>query len=837
MVPRESFLTERRQRLAETPADVNGIAGLEVDPDDMTRLLVHMIHPLPGEAQGRPAAPALRPADILIAGGARIRNIGVLQVSASGRVLTVQLNRAGDFSAYSLRIRDGLAGWDPVLREIRFGFRLNCDTGDCAAPAALPPDPPAPAAIDYLVRDYEGYRRMMLDRMAVTVPEWTDRNPADTGTALVEWLAYIGDALSYRLDHTGTEYALETARLRVSAARHARLVGYHMHNGASARVLAQVRLAPAVAQYDLPREGLAFLTRSDSGDQMLDQPVIALARAQEAVETGALAFEPLGPVTLHAAHDRIALHHWGDPGAVLSMGATSCDLRDPDHLLDLAEGQILILIQSRDPVTGRAADADPTARQAVRLSAPPELLEDPLEPLPPPGGGAAQALRVWRIRWEAGDALRFDLHHGAGPGDPMALALGNIVPADHGFTLINPVNDQPLAEDLGKVPDLTDPEAPPAPGVPDELKSTLAELDRPRPFAPRLARRDLSFALPPEAGATGPATALMQIDPAEAVAQITLRSAQESDPWLPVRDLLGQPASALRFVPEVEADGTTRLRFGQPQAANGKRPLTDDQFFASYRIGHGPQGNIGAGALTRIAASPGIAAHVAGVTNSLPAQGGAARETIAEVRQRAPFSFHRQRRAVTLADYEALLNAHPQVQRATARKRWLGSWSAIFLTVDRVAGLPLDPPFRQMLLDYLEPYRMMGHDLALDDPVLVPLEIAIQACAAPDAFADKVTEALAAQFSAGLTEDGRRGFFHPDNVSFGSRIYLSHIYRAGLDVPGVADLRVTSFARAGQPDASAEGVLTFGPREIPVLSNDPNRAGEGRLTIQTGGGR
>ena len=36
---------------------------------------------------------------------------------------------------------------------------------------------------------------------------------------------------------------------------------------------------------------------------------------------------------------------------------------------------------------------------------------------------------------------------------------------------------------------------------------------------------------------------------------------------------------------------------------------------------------------------------------------------------------------------------------------------------------------------------------------------------------------------------------------------------------------------------SAEGVLDFGPREIPVLSNDPNRPGEGRLTIETGGGR
>ncbi|CQR86512.1 putative baseplate assembly protein [Paracoccus aminovorans] len=833
MARSESFLDERRERLAASPARVNGIAGIEVDPADMTRLTLRFVHPLPGQPNGRPAGPALKPFDLLIEGGDRIRGIGVVDAVASGRDLALRVNRAGDFSAYTLRIRDGLAGWDPILREIRFAFRLHCDSGDCASPAAPPPDPAPAPQIDYLARDYDSYRRMMLDRMAVGVPDWTERNPADTGVALVEWLAYLGDGLSYLLDHAGTEYALETARLRVSAARHARLVGYRMHNGASARALAQVRLAPGVDRLDLPRAGLAFLTRPDAGDQA----VIQLAQAQAAVESGAVAFEPLAPAVLHAAHDRIALHHWGDPQAMLAAGTTFCDLRDPDRALKLAVGDLLVLMQARDPVTGRVDDADPAQRQAVRLAGPPEMIEDPLEPVPPPGGGAAVPLRVWRIRWDAADALRFDLHIGAAAGGPMALALGNMVPADHGFTLTDPATDQPLAEPLGVAPDVTDPEAPPAPGAPDEPKARLSDLDRPRPFRPRLSRRDLSFAMPPEIGATGPAAALMQVDPARAVAQISLRSTREADPWRPEPDLLGQPADALRFVPEVEADGTTRLRFASPGIGNGKVPLPGDAFTASYRIGQGRAGNIGAGALARIAVSGAAAGHVVGVWNPLPAQGGTARETVAETRQRAPVSFHQQRRAVTLADYEALLNAHPQVQRATARKRWLGGWAAIFLTVDRVAGLPVDDGFRQMLLDYLEPYRMMGHDLAVDAPILVPLQIAIRACAAPDAFADKVAQALAARFSAGLTEDGRRGFFHPDNVSFGSRIYLSHIYRAALEVPGVADLRVTAFGRAGQPDASAEGVLDFGPREIPVLSNDPNRPGEGRLTIETGGGR
>ena len=837
MARSESFLDERRERLAAPGVTVNGIAGIEVDAADMTRLTVHFVHPLPGQPGGLPAAgPALQAPDLIIEGGARIRALTVLNAAANGRMLALQVNRAGDFSAYRLRIRDDVPGYDPILREIAFRFRLHCDSGDCAAPPPGPDEPVPAPHLDYLARDYDSYRRMMLDRMAVSTPAWTERNPADPGVVLVEWLAYIGDALSYRLDHLGTEYALDTARLRASAARHARLVGYRMHDGASARVLAQVRLAPAVASFALPADGLAFLTRSgtDSGD------VVALSQGQRAVENGAVAFQPMAPALLRAAHHRIALHHWGDRQAVLARGATYCDLRDPERTLELAAGDILVLVQHRDPVTGRIADADPAARQALRLIQAPEMLTDPLELIPPPGGGAPEPLRIWRIRWGAGDALQIDLHHGAAPGAPMALALGNIVIADHGFTLPDPATDLPLAEPLGTAPDLTDPEEPPAPGAPDEPKP-LAGLDRPRRFHPRLSRRDLSFAAPMVLTAQTPASAILRIDPAAALAQITLHSTQETDPWHPVPDLLGQPADALVFVPEVEADGTTRLRFGRGHgdapSPNGKTPQPGDRFSASYRVGLGPAGNIGADALAQIAASGAIAANVAGVTNPLPASGGLARETIAETRQRAPVSFHRQERAVTLADYEALLNAHPQIQRATARKRWLGGWSAIFLTVDRTAGLPVDAAFRQMLLDYLEPYRMMGHDLTIDAPIAVPLVIAIRACTTPDAFADKVALALAARFSTGLTEDGRRGFFHPDNLTFGSRIYLSHIYRAGLEVPGVADLAVTAFARAGQPDASAAGVLDFGPREIPVLSNDPNHPGEGRLTIETRGGR
>ena len=49
MARSESFLDERRERLAGPGVTVNGIAAIEVDATDMTRLTLHFVHPLPGQ--------------------------------------------------------------------------------------------------------------------------------------------------------------------------------------------------------------------------------------------------------------------------------------------------------------------------------------------------------------------------------------------------------------------------------------------------------------------------------------------------------------------------------------------------------------------------------------------------------------------------------------------------------------------------------------------------------------------------------------------------------------------------------------------------------------------
>ncbi|WP_373636766.1 putative baseplate assembly protein [Yoonia sp. BS5-3] len=816
-----SFLDERREMLAASPAAVNGIAGIEITG---AAAILRFVKDTPG-AGGVPNV-ALGPSDFQVIGGDRIRGVAVETITPNGDDLLLTFSREGDFSTYTLVIDPALPGYDPILREIPFRFRVHCDTDlDCEADPDLPPAPPPEPRLDYLARDYESYRAMMLDRLAVTTPTMTERHPASLEMTIVEWMAALGDELSYKLDKVATEYSLETARLRQSAARHAQLIGYAMHNGASARVLAQVNVSTAFAP---SASDLTFVTNMPS----LGAPVVAQTRLAEAHANGALIFEPKHDMTLTPAHNRIALHHWGDPDAILAEGATEAWLRDPDQVLTLSAGDLLILVEERDPATGQAADADPTHRQAVRLIADPETVEDPLEIVD------GSPLRVHRITWAANDALGFSLCVGArAAGQELAHILGNIVVADHGYTLEN-------NEPLGIAPLRTDPELVADPALPGPPKS-LAALDRARPFAPRLQHKDLTFSAGPftPGDPTLPASQITAIDPGQTRADIYLSSTLEPDRWAARRDLLEDGPNALVFVPEVTADGTTTLRFGRSHgdisSTHGKTPVAGDEFAAHYRIGTGPSGNIGAGALAHIAASPLAIGNVISVTNPLPAAGGTGRETIAEVRQRAPVSFHKQQRAVTLADYENLLNAHPEVQRAHARKRWLGGWSAIFLSVDRIGSMDVDDAFKEMLLNYIEPQRMMGHDVTIDAPIYVPLTVALKACVADDHFAEDVEDALQEAFSTGYQRNGEKAFFHPDNVTFSSRIYLSHIYRQAMAIPGVRDIHVLDFRRAAANATQAidEGLLTFGPREIPVLANDPNYPDQGRLTITAEGGR
>jgi len=90
-----------------------------------------------------------------------------------------------------------------------------------------------------------------------------------------------------------------------------------------------------------------------------------------------------------------------------------------------------------------------------------------------------------------------------------------------------------------------------------------------------------------------------------------------------------------------------------------------------------------------------------------------------------------------------------------------------------------------------------------------------------------------------MLPDGRLGFFHPDNLTFGEGIYLSKLVAAAQAVTGVESVKVNKLQRLYEPPNSEieNGVLPLGPLEVARLDNDPSFPENGRLILDVRGGR
>jgi predicted phage baseplate assembly protein len=329
----------------------------------------------------------------------------------------------------------------------------------------------------------------------------------------------------------------------------------------------------------------------------------------------------------------------------------------------------------------------------------------------------------------------------------------------------------------------------------------------------------------------------MNFDPRQAVPAISLSGSLDglTTTWNSKPDLLESGESDPDFVIELETDGTAILRFGD--GANGEAPQTGTAFTAAYRVGNGTAGNVGADTIIRLSSAG--AAALQSCRNPMSAGGGTDPETAAQIRRRAPEAFLIQERAVTMADYEAMAERDPQVERAAASLRWTGSWYTVFVAAEPRSGGDLPPPLATSLVQELEQYRLAGEDLDIDSPHYVSLDIALAVCVDPDYFQADVEQALLQILSNRSLPDGRKGVFDPDNFGFGQTVYLSPVYMAARSVAGVVSVTATRFQPQGIDTSQylEAGALPLSPREIARLDNDRNFPSHGQLTLTLEGGR
>lgn len=723
----------------------------------------------------------------------------------ANKVLLVITDVRGDFSDYDLTLRASLTDpdpppkFDPMLRSVVFRFKVGCPSDfDCRTETVCV-NPTSEPELDYLAKDYASFRQLMLDRMSVLMPNWKERNPADLQIALVELLAYTGDHLSYFQDWAATEAYLRTARSRISVRRHARLLDYFMHDGSNARTW-------IAFEVDAGADGLVLRAGTPVLSGQEGAPVMAPKdEFKPLIEPGTV-FETMEDLKLRLAHNHLDFHTWSNEECCLPSGATSATLVHKAGV-QLVKGSTLIFEEVLNPETGEPAGINRLHRHAVRLTEVTGV--DDAKPVTDP----VEKVRVIEISWHAEDALPFPLclsarvtHTGGKEGytQNISIARANVVLADHGASI-------PAQEP-----------------IPKEAPSGSV-------YRPKLPETPVTQRCPLPAAGDSASSALLT-DPGKALPFLRLEQIPLPSPtpsWTPVRDLLSTDAFARSFVLEVESDGASFVRFGDD--THGRSPEAGLQFTAIYRIGTGAGGNVGADSLTRVVLD---GQGIKRVWNPLPGTGGCDPESAERVKLVAPEAFRVQKRAVTEANYAATARLNPEVQNATARFRWTGSWYTVYLTVDRKSGLPIDAQFRDSLLELLDAYRMAGHDIELRPPLFVPLDLKLRVCVSPGYFRSNVERALLDALSSRQLPGGKTGFFHPDRFTFAQRVYLSQVYQVAMSTPGVESVLALSFQRYGQL-ANRElddGFIPAGETEILRLDNDPNFPENGKLEFDMRGG-
>jgi hypothetical protein len=787
---------------------LNGIDFVEIADPAQTTLRVHFLNAVTvaGTLGGT------RP--ITIGGGETIATVPVEAIAPTdwttddaGRpVLTLRTPFPGDFSHYRLAIAS--TALDPFYAGILFTFKAGCpSTLDCADEAECERDDTPGPVIDYLAKDFTSFKAAVLDYAGSAYPHWLERSEPDVGMMIIELLSAAGDDLSYLQDRVTRESTLETATQQVSAVRHARLVDYEPTPATSAETLVQIDVSsPGLARGHTIGAGLPDGTTLpfELGEPLLDPDTGALRTAPLEVDPRWNRNDYSGPVPVPA----IVPYWWDDARVCLPAGTTDAWIRghgfgfpvgDPDQ----GTVGLALLIDTAAPTA-----ADPPVREIVHLTGAVEEL-DPLYGIP--------LTHIW---WEASESL---VHEHA---LDRTVYAGNLVPAVEGrrFTeqfVIEPDPtgpDAPLAAVVRGGPDAVCEDATPqylhtlAAGVLAWVREGIVRL-------PEVVLTEL-----PESTGDTPRTwrwrrTLLDAD--------LFEQAYTVDPVV-YRDLRRAPRELPWF--EYDGDHGDSVRFGD--GVFGELPPTGARFEVTYRTTAGAAGNVAADAVTIIGDE--LAGLVLSATNPFPAIGGEERETIAHIRDNAPYAFRaRQFRAVRAEDYTATAKELPWVLDAGTKVRWTGSWLTVFTTAQPPTGEAPSVAETVELIELLDRRRLAGYDVHTPAPRYVGLDIVVTVCALPGARRGEVEEAVLEQLGTGRTCDGRPGFFAPGGLRFGAPLERSELEAAVQRATGVDGVLSVRYRRRGFVPwyGPMPEVVTAGADEILRADGDPNRPDRGSVRV------
>jgi Baseplate J-like protein len=303
----------------------------------------------------------------------------------------------------------------------------------------------------------------------------------------------------------------------------------------------------------------------------------------------------------------------------------------------------------------------------------------------------------------------------------------------------------------------------------------------------------------------------------DAGAASTLQVRVNDVQWHEKPTLYGAGPRDRGFVTSDAPTGEVVVGFGD--GATGARvPTGSHNVRAVYRKGIGAVANLPSGALTQLGSPP---LGVTGVTNPVPATGGADPDVTADARVNIALSVRTLGRAVSLLDYADYARTFPGIAKAHAAVLPVGNVRTIVVTVAAAGGQEVADSVRTALASAL---RSHGDPLA---PVTVvphrpvPFAFSMTVRRDPDYEIAAVLAAVAAQLTAAFGFDAR---------DFAQPVYRSEVIAAAHRAAGVVAVDLTVLTRTAAP-APAERLLADGPQPPPAFPPGQPPAGAELLTL------
>jgi len=611
--------------------------------------------------------------------------------------------------------------------------------------------------IDYSSRDYTSLVNDMLTLIPSYLPEWTDRSPGDFGIILLELFAYVGDVLNFYTDRIANEAFIGTAQQRSSILNIATLLDYIPHGNVSATV--------GDVMHPLTGGGLQFTIANGVGPAPTPVLVPKGTQVSTLLIGTPIIFETVADLWIYGDQVTTTINGTGtgQPNQQYYLGDTTGTIPWPTYNFT--------------------------------------------------GGGGNQSVVVNGVTWTLAPNNTF-------VGVPSTGTASQVYTVINGTTVLfgNGTNGQAPVNNATIVITYQ-------PAAPSNYTGLVAA---------KHGQSTIGENIGVSAGIENQAYSLFNTPVVDGSIIVYVDEGSGPQVWTYHQRIIDAFSAEAAYTLSVDANGVVTVIFGDD--LTGRIPAPGAVITADYMVGGGAIGNVAPNSLTQL--QTGLS-QVSAVNNAQGATGGADAESIDHIRIHAPLSITAINRAVTLDDYAALVLNNPSIAKAAAIST---AYNAVNIYIHPAGSfiaspMPSVPPGQpagynlinrvnaiapqltnSAMTGYMDNKKMVGTSIVVLPPqynlngVLqagyVPVNVTANVQVLPQYHTTAVQSATVAAI---------QNLFLFSVVDFGSRITLSSIYHALMQVEGVDYVNVTVCCRAeASPQVCADVVCAA--YEIPQVN-------------------